>query len=98
VSSSLFGRAASVAETLDQIPDPLVIASVDEATAPVERPRTPRKKPAKQVTQEIKLVLPQAVARELKAIAAKRGVTASALATTAFRQAFPSIAEILRAA
>jgi hypothetical protein len=95
VSSALFGRAASVADNAETALE----SQGEEIAAPVnERPRTPRKRVAKPVTQEIKLCLPREVARELKAVAARRGITASALVLSSLRQTIPSVGEIVRAA
>lgn len=95
VSSALFGRAASMADNAETALD----SPPEETTAPVnDRPRTPRKRVVKPVTQEIKLCLPREVARELKAVAARRGITASALVLSSLRQTIPAIGEIVRAA
>jgi len=95
VSTALFGRAASMADASETSLE----TAGEEITPPVnERPRAPRKRVAKPITQEIKLCLPREVARELKAVAARRGITASALVLGSLRQTIPAIGDIVRAA
>lgn len=92
----MFTRAAAIAEGIPDI-HPEATPASDEPQ-PIAATRPQRKRTAKSLTQEIKLVLPQAVAREIKAAAARRGITASQLVLSSVRQTVPAIAEILRAA